>query len=1121
MGHRFRTALGWLVLIAPAALWGQGDLSTVTGVVTDATQAPIADVTVAIRNTDTDDSHIVSTNAEGSYTFTELAPGPYELSASKGGFQTYRVAGIVLAVGDDVRQDIGLAVGSVNESVTVTAAPELLNTQNGATKGAVVTNEEIQDVPLDGRDFTDIALLVPGVIPKAQGGQGSALSVNGARSDNTNFYVDGFNDRNARGATAQLRPNIDAMQEFKMETSGFSAQYGKMAGGVMNMVLKSGTNQLHGTLSEFFRDDVFDARSYFDPVRYPLHRNQYGAEIAGPVRLPRIYDGHDKTFFMLSYEAYRQTDGQTRLNNVPTLLQRSGNFAGLLNVSGKAVTIKDPLNSNKAFPDGIIPASRFDPVAMNLMKSYPLPNYVGIGLNYQASATDINHWESILGKLDHRFSDRDSLSARYGYRWNPNNNPWAGTNLGGFQTWLADNRLLGGITEVHLFSPTLINELRAGVSRNAQREHIDHSGQPTAAELGMAGSTTDPMAVGFPLVKATNYASLGFPANQPVQFFVSDYQVGDVLTWVKGRHILKFGLDLEMEQFNQPYYNNQRGTMTANGVWTGNGTAANGDAFADLLLGLINSSSITTVPNRNYMRWQEWGAFVNDDFRITPALTLNLGLRYEIDPPPHDKYGRWTNFVPSLNKLVVASDAVVPNLSEMVQQSGLDGAVGLAKDYGLPQSLVYTNYKSFAPRLGFAWRPFGGQRTVLRGGYGWFYSGSVLNDMRNDLANTFPFQTSLSFNRVSTDVSALTLANPWPVPLATISGTDTSAGVQVHHPVGYDQNYNLTVEREIGGGTVISFAYVGSKGTHLGRCYNLNVPLRSAAWYMANGTNFPRPYPPWGNIQYYDFGSNSIYNAGQVMLQKRARNGLFYRLAYTYSKSIDDASQLSGASDGGYGGAEDPRNLRLERGRSDFDRGHVFTAIFSYPLPVGRGHALLSNRGRLVNGMFGRWVLSSTITAYTGQPFTVKDSSINANLGQYDRPNRLASGKVVSGMGRQGIDYPWYDPMAFVPTAKCASKTDCSPDQYGFVPYSPGNSGRNILDGPGTFTTNATMMKNFQLAERRNLQARWEVFNIFNRPNFHIPNIHYNETSAGIVSGVADSGRGGPRTMQLALKYIF
>jgi hypothetical protein len=289
---------------------------------------------------------------------------------------------------------------------------------------------------------------------------------------------------------------------------------------------------------------------------------------------------------------------------------------------------------------------------------------------------------------------------------------------------------------------------------------------------------------------------------------------------------------------------------------------------------------------------------------------------------------------------------------------------------------------------------------------------------------------------------------------------------------------------------------------------------------MTTGT-FPVPYPPLGTINYWELASNSIYNAGQVQFRRRSSGGFFYRLAYTFSKSIDDASQNNGASDGGYANAIDSRNLRLERARSDFDRGHAFTAVFSCPLPVGRGKRLLNGNGRLMNGMFANWQLSGTVTAVTGQPFTVEDSSVNTGIGESNRPNRLYKGSGLTGSGKRGVDYPWYDTNAFVRTAQCASRTDCSPDQYGFIPFAPGNSGRNILDGPGLFYTNATLFKNFRMGERRSIQARWEVFNIFNKANFQLPNRNYNETDAGIITAVQGQGRGGPRTMQFALKYLF
>jgi hypothetical protein len=1107
-----------LALFGGTILFGQ-DFASVTGVITDSTKAVLVGVSVTIRNTNTNIARTIVTNEDGFFTITELPPGPYELMIEKPGFETYRESKLVLETGQQLRNDVQMKVGSASETVSVVAEVAPLNTENGQIKGAVIVQQEIQDMPLDGRDFTDIAFLVPGVVPGAQGGTGS-MSVNGARADNTGFRLDGFDDRNARGSAAQLRPNIDALEEFRMETSGFSAKYGNVAGGIMNMVLKTGTNQLHGTVFEYLRNDAVDARGFFDPYRLPLHRNQFGATVSGPVAIPKLYDGHNRTFFLVSWESYRNTDGETRLNNVPTIEERGGNFKHDFSpITGKPIAILNPYNNYNPFPGDVIPKSLIDPIAFKVLQWYPQPNYLGTGLNYQALQTAVSNWDSILLKGDHRFSDKDSISVRYSYRWAPSNATWAGSNLGEFPNFIQDNRSLGGISYMHMFSPTLISEARVGFSRNNEREHIlANLGQPTAAQLGMADSTTDPQLAGFPLINITNYAAVGFAANEPVQFFVTDYQAGDDLTWIKGKHVVKFGADIAMNQFNQPFYNNSRGTITENGNWSGNGTTTNGDGVADLLLGMVDSSSITAQTTRNYLRWFNWGGYINDDFRITSRLTLNLGLRYEVDAPPHDKYDRLLNFIPEIGKIVISSDANVPNLSQLVYNAGLTGLVAQAKDYGLPNSLVYTNYKNLAPRMGFAWHAM--PRTVLRGGYGWFYSTTVLNDIRLGLGTSFPFSTNYSWSRVAANLDSRPLNDPWPLATAVLAGTNTSVGFQDHAPTAYMQNYNLTVEQEVGRGNVVEVSYNGSKGTHLGRRYDVNMPFRTVQNYETTGT-FPVPYPPLGAINYWDFGSNSIYSAGQIIFRKRSNGGFFYRLGYTYSKSIDDASQLTGASDGGYAAAIDSRNLKLERGRSDFDRGHVFLAVFSYPLPVGRGKKLLTNANKFVRGAFGDWQLSGTMTAATGQPFTVEDSSANTAIGESNRPNRLDKGNDPTGQGLRGVNYPWFDPHAFVQTASCASRTNCSPDKYGFVPFAPGNSGRNILDGPGLFFTNATLFKNFRMAERRSIQARWEVFNIFNHANFQLPNRNFNESDAGIISNVQGQGRGGPRTMQFALKFIF
>ena len=958
------------------ALHAQNDFATITGTITDPVNATVAGAAVKVRNTDTNIAREIVTNYDGSFTVTALPPGPYELTVAMNGFHTYKQTGIVLELGQSLRADAQLQVGSMAETVSVTAEAPPLNTENGSIKGEVLVASEIKDIPLNGRDFTELAFLVPGVVPNAQGGAGSFASINGARGDNTNFYVDGFNDRNIRGAAAQLRPNIDALEEFKMEVSGFSAEYGKMAGGILNMVLKSGTNRYRGAAFEYNRNGAFDARAYFDPEKLPFKQNQFGGVISGPLTIPKLYKGQDRTFFMFSDEAYRLDWDETNAGVVPTALQRAGDFTRTVNNVGKAIAVKDPLASNSAFPGNAIPPSRFSPIALKVIKYYPLPNRFALGNNLLATATHTNRWDSFVTKIDHKFSSKDSLAVRYGKRYGRNNAPWAGSNLGIFQNEVRDDRSLGGVDFTHMFSPTILMELRVGMSRNSSREHNKTDGLPeTAASLGIQGSTTNPDLAGFPLIHSTNYLSVGFANNQPVSYFVTDYQTGGKVTFVKSKHVLKTGVDISKYTFNQPYYNNSRGTMTANGVWTGAGAAANGNAIGDLLLGLLNTSSITTQTQRNYMREQGYRFFAADDWKLTRNITINLGLRYELESPAYDKYDRMSNFIPALGKIVVASSHALPNFDSLVADANLTGKIGVAADYGLPRGLVHTFYKGFAPRLGFAIRA--NARTVVRGGYGIFFSGQLLNDIRNGLDNTFPFVLAYSFSRLAADPAALTLQTPFNTSGGSQTGTTTSTGLKSDPVMGYLQSYNLTMERDLGRGAVAEIAFVGSKGTHLGRQYNINMPYRSQANFLATGTTFPVPYPAFGTINYWDFGSNSIYNAGQSTLRKRGRGGVIYRISYSFSKSIDTNSQFTGASTGGFAQALDSRNLRLERARSDWDRGHVVTASFNTPVPVGRGRRWLGEAGGLTNGVLGGWQFSSTMTFYSGQPFTILDSTVN------------------------------------------------------------------------------------------------------------------------------------------------
>jgi outer membrane receptor protein involved in Fe transport len=1054
----FRRAVLYIIGLTP--LLAQNPTATLVGTVRDASGAAIPGAAVQVRNIETNDNRAVPTDPQGEFTIPNLPAGHYETVVTHTGFRTLHQTNIELQIDQTMRLEFKLELGAVSESVEVVASVPLLNTEN-AIKGEVMVTEEIVEMPLNGRDFSDLALLVPGVMPKAQGGQGSAFNVNGARADNTNFIIDGFNDQNPRGAAAQARPNLDALQEFKMQTSGYSAEYGRLAGGVMNMVLKTGSNQIHGTLFEFIRNDIFDARSFFDQEKTRLRRNQFGGTAGGPVWIPKVYNGRDRTFFLFSWESYRQSVGSTTLTRVPTSLERQGNFSS-------TGTLKDPLGGN--FPGSVIPASRGNAVAQKFGAFFPEPNRPGQANNSISVASDRDTWDSFLMKLDHRFSTYDTISYRYTKRYNYTTNPFNGSDIGIFGSRVLNHQSLMGLSFTHMFSPVVINESRVGFSRTADRERGYNQGRDFAAEFGLPGTTTDPKLIGFPRFTVNGLAALGDGANMPVEFTVNNIQYGETLTWVRGKHLLKFGGEVLRTQFFQPYYNNNRGTFNFLGRWTN-------QPYADFVLGLPESSSRQVGTTPNYLFSTNYSLFAQDDWKLSSRLTINLGMRYEIPKPPREKYGRITNFIPELGRVILADDRTIQGTGIAFTDAT---KFGVARDFNLPAPLVYVCWGDIAPRVGFAWRPFGGNRAVVRGGYGIFYGTQVQNPVRNDLANVFPFAISQTINRKTNDPSYLTLSDPFPVAANLTSGVTNVNGFDLHAPTPYVQSWNLTLEREIGWSSAIEIAYVGSKGTHLGRKFDLNQPYRLAEF----APSFPRPYAGVNTINYYGFYANSIYNAGTIGIRRRFTRGFFYRVNYTYSKSIDEASQTTGNSDGGIAQPQNSRDLRAERGRSDWDIGHAVTMNFSYEVPW--------RKNILVRG----WQLTGTGRAYTGQPFTPQVSNVNLNLGDANRPDRISKGTVEHPTAEQ-----WFDIGAFpvLPTGS----------------FRFGNSGRSILDGPGTLEVNLSLFKNFNF-EKSGLQFRWEVFNAFNHANLNLPEVNVNQ-----VTGATVKSAGSGRLMQFGLRYRF
>jgi len=1059
--------LSMVCLVSPSHTAAQSFSATLTGQIIDSSGAAVPGVAVTVTVVATNRSHVARTSAEGLYVVPNLVPGSYRLTAEATGFKQVQRSGITLEVDQVARLDLTLEVGVVTEVIEVTSQAPLINTETGA-KGQVITTAEINDLPLNGRDFSELAFLTPGVVDIAEGGANAGFAaINGGRADGVNFVVDGMNNRSNRAGDPIVRPSVDAVLEFKVQTSAYAADYGAVGSGVINVALRGGTNQFHGTAYEFVRNDIFDARGFFDQDKSKLRRNQFGGTLGGPVKLPsRIfgpaaYSGKDRTFFFFSYEGLRERRGNTLIGSVPPEAYRRGDF------SASPVAIRNPFANNAPFANKQIPASMFHPLASKLMQFYPLPNRAG-GNNFVASLVDESNSNNFIAKLDQRVGSRNTLALHYITGPNKGANPYGLSAVPGFGNTNANGSHQAAIRLTSILSPVVVNELRLGFARSKSYSNW-RSDDPALLELAKAlsGVSSEKIA-GVPRTTVTGYDQLGHLAAQPVELTVNTYQVYDAVSVTKGRHFVRAGADIVRTQFFQLFNNNARGTMTFNGIWTQQ-SASLREPVADLLLGLLNTSNRLLNSKTNYLFSTTYGLFVQDDFRVAPKLTLNLGLRYDLLMPPVEKFNQFTNFIPSVGRIVMSGEA------------------------GFPRALVENHYLNFAPRFGFAWRPLKSNKLVLRGGFGVFYANSTQNALRQLLAKNYPYSVVENYSRVTTNPLALTLSNPFPANIASASAGTSTAGVQFDAPASYLQQYNLTIERALGRGIAFEIGYVGSVGHHLSRRYDLNQPDRSLP-------GAPRPFPVFtGGIQYVGFGSNSNYNGLQTTLRKNFSNGMGFRANFVWSKSLDDASAVMGAGVPGLGdpgGAQDSRNLRLERGMSGYNRPRVFTLDYSYLLPFGKGRRWL-NRSGPANWLLGGWQTNGIVRLMDGQPFSVTVANYNYLAGEASRPDRLGSGKLDNPSVER-----WFNVADFqaVPTGA----------------FRFGTSGRNILLGPGRKQVDLSLMKNFVFSEQRRLQLRWEVFNAPNTANFGLPVHDIDVPNAATLSRV-NAGR----VMQLALKYLF
>jgi hypothetical protein len=1043
----------------------------VRGRVTDPRGASIAGAQVKLLEEGTNEGRVVKTDGNGDFTISLLRPGSYQLQVESEGFSKF-FNRITLQINQDLRLDVELKIPSANVDDNMIVAPVSPLKYESASLGAVIDNRQVTGLPLDGRNFLELSLLTPGAAPAAQGSAGSvrgdfAFSVNGSREDANNFMLDGVYNVDPKLNTFGVKPPVDAIREFEVLTSAYDASFGRSAGAQVNIVLKSGTNGFHGTAYEFLRNQVFDARNYFATADQPApryQRNQFGFSVGGPI-------AKDRTFFFGDYEGARVREGITRLANVPTDRERMGDFSQSL--------FGPPLipGTQFPFPLGQIPQQFLNQIGSRIAALYPLPNRNVPGLNYASSPIQRDRNDLFDLRVDHTYSSATQFSARYSGADRTLFEPFSGVTqvfvpgYGNNVLRRGQNLTLGG---THVFSPRLINDARVAYNRVSNQAPIENPGVSVNKQVGLPELSNNPRDFGLSFIRVTGLSPLGHEFNNPQNSATNVFQVLDTATYARGAQLLKFGFNFQYAQQNAFRDVQSRGLLTFPSqisVRLPDGTSAvipfvTGNALANLLLGLPLVTGGARLDNHQHLRTESYNFFVNDSIRVTPRLTLSAGLRYEYNSPPVDTEDRAKIYDPATGRLV---------------QVGTNG---------VPRAGYESDKNNFAPRVALAWAL--GRATVIRAGYGVYYDQSPLAPGEGLYFNAPFFDFRFYFQLPQ---APLTISNPFP--FNTPSQSPPSAfAFDPNLRTSYTQHWNLSVQRQLGDNLVAELAYVGSKGAKLLAARDINQPQASP-----QQPNLP-PNPFFGEITQQEGSAASNYHSFQARLQQRLAFGLALLGAYTYGKSIDNASGIfSSAGDPNY--PQNSYNLRGERGRSGFDVRHRFSLSYSYDLPFGKGKSLLGNSG-LVTTLLTGWQTYGVITLQTGRPFTVAlapefDNSNTgvSNLGFLgnDRPN-------LTGQARLDNPTPerWFNTAAFV-----------TPPFGSF-----GNSGRNILDGPSYKNVNFSLVKNTRIREAAMIQFRTEFFNMFNHPNFGLPDNFVGSPSFGrLVS--ADS----PRRIQFGLKLLF
>jgi hypothetical protein len=1099
--------LGLFVMIVSSAqfVFCQGSSTgTITGIVTDASGAVVPGASVVLENVGTNVEWRMKSDAAGAYALPNLPVGNYMLTVTAPGFEVVKIPAIHLEVNATNREDIKLVVGRTTATVTVTAAPPMLNTSN-ASLGQVIGSAEVLDLPLNGRDFQQLQLLTAGTVNATNvqtsaglSGGASALETdvgilnvrNGSRPGYDLYLVDGADDSDQNGRGLLWRPSIDEIQEFKDQTSNMSAQFG-YGSSVTNISIKSGTNQLHGVAYDFVRNNSFDSRSFFAPSTEILKWNQFGANAGGPLIVPKLYNGKNRTFWFFNYEGFRLRQGVASYATVPTAAMRQGDFSQLLptQLYDPASIRPDPALPGSyistPFPNNQIPLSRENAATAYFLNPswIPLPNLPGTANNLENSYTVPTDYNQATVKIDEYIGPKDSLNGRFSYQHESDGSygPYhtldsvdPGANPKYPHPYNAD------LNWAHTFDPNDLMVARMSYGRANVLFTTPNLGLSQNYDSTL-GISVFPPSIGdifksYPVMNIAGYT--GLPQGFLLNYVSNNFEYTANFTMIRGRHTFDFGETFRAWQQNLTTSGQDSGTFDFTGQYTTNplSPGGTGAGVADYFLGIPFEAARYAPIGWFYERMKNNWAYFNDDWKATPKLTLNLGIRYEINLPMTEKYGHFATFDPTARNgqgaIVVPDPQAVASPSSVLavtlswptyrQFSEYANQVGIN-----PKYLRNPVYDHFAPRFGLADRV--SNKTVLRGGYGVFFVQLDGNREAEELGPPFLVRENGILN--GSVIPTSNIYNLFPPGSSFSQYATLLVGDPSATDWGYMQEWNASAERDLPGGFVAQMGYVGSKGTDLQTIENLNTPPPGPGAIQPR-----RPYPEFGVINWDQQSASSIYHALQAKIERRFSKGLSVLASYTYSKCIDDDST---DADGLY----DIYNRAFDRGNCDFDIPQRFTMETIYQ------ENWFKTQNRFIRGALGNWQIAPIVTVQSGYPYTPYVPTDPSNTGETSRADVVAGcNPVLSNPTPQ----KWFNTACFVtPPA---------------LPYRFGDAGRNILRGEGTRDVDLGFYKNFRFGETRSLQIRFEGFNLFNAHTFGLPNATVNTPGYGQIT-TASAGR--------------